>query len=64
MVSTEYTGTISRPSASRLAALHGRADGISEAIRSAGRIDPTLPEDMARLLDALDLVPDRIIGRG
>jgi hypothetical protein len=42
-----------------MAPLYGRADGIAAALKSTGRIDQTLPEDIRRLMNALNAIPDQ-----
>jgi hypothetical protein len=64
MVSSEYSGNPDPASGSRIARLPHRADGIGRALRSVGRIENSLPDDMLQLLKALDEVPDCFNGRG
>jgi hypothetical protein len=47
-----------------MAPLHGRADGITAALQSTARIECALPVDMQKLLEQLNALPDRPIGRG
>jgi hypothetical protein len=64
MVSSKYSGDSGPLSASRMAPLPNRGDAIGAALRSMGCVSDAIPDDMMRLLEKLDTVPDRFSGRG
>jgi hypothetical protein len=41
-----------------------RGDGVGAALRSVSRVERSLPNDMTKLLNLLDAIPDRINGCG
>jgi hypothetical protein len=64
MVSSEFTGTLSQTPVPRLASMPDRGDGVGAALRSVSRVERSLPNDMTKLLNLLDAIPDRINGCG